>query len=64
MYKNLNHVLVNERRVPLIYFIGKNGASLDAITGTDDLGSLSNRIEDVLKKAGYATSPSTYVHRF
>lgn len=61
-YLTLTILLVNERRVPLIYFIGKNGTSLDAITGVDDLGALSNRIEGVLKKAGYATvSSSTYV---
>uniref|UniRef100_V5GGA2 UBX domain-containing protein 4 n=1 Tax=Anoplophora glabripennis TaxID=217634 RepID=V5GGA2_ANOGL len=51
--------IFNERRIPLIYFIGKNGTSLDAITGADDLGSLSTRIESVLQKAGYATVSSS-----
>ncbi|KAJ8925828.1 hypothetical protein NQ315_009679 [Exocentrus adspersus] len=48
--------IFNERRVPLIYFIGKNGTALDAITGADDLDSLSNRIQNVLQKAGIGTA--------
>lgn len=45
-----------EPSVPSVYFIGKDGSPLDIIKGSDELGNLLPRLNNILSKGGILKS--------
>lgn len=54
----MNNLCYLDKQVPIpsIYFIGKQGVSLEIVTEVADAVSLNKTLDQVLEKGGYTTA--------